>query len=214
MTIKLSFPPAWGLWLIVAVVLPMPSLASQLEDARQCTEEPQRLERLACFDGIFGTPVEASAGSAEPRAQRPQRWVRAYAQEQARTPDDGPLYSHTGAEAGHLVTLAALGTEPPRPVLALQCHNNITELSLMLPEPLDAERIRLGFSNGEDLWRVRDGGFVVSGGRGLPAIRVAKALTGRTDVRVTASHGKVDGLMFDLDGFGEAIGPLRSECGW
>ena len=108
MKTQLSFPPAWGLWLIVAVVLPMPSLASQLEDARQCTEEPQRLERLACFDGIFGTPVEASAGSAEPRAQRPQRWVRAYAQEQARTPDDGPLYSHTGAEAGHLVTLAAL----------------------------------------------------------------------------------------------------------
>lgn len=205
-------PRALSLTVMVAVMVP--AFASQLDEARQCTQEPQRLERLACFDGIFGTPVGATGASAAPQSLRPPRWVQAYAQEQARTPGDGPLYSNTGDQAGHLVTLAALGTEPPRPVLALQCHSNITELSLMLPDPLDAERVRLGFGGGEELWRVRDNGFVLSGGRGLPAIRIAKALVDRTDAHITASNGVVDGLMFDLDGLREAIGPLRAECGW
>ncbi|MGM0768538.1 MAG: type VI secretion system-associated protein VasI [Pseudomonadota bacterium] len=203
-----------ALWLVGAALSVAPALAGPLEQAQRCTEQPQRLERLACFDDIFGTPMDVTGVSADSQSARPPRWQQAYAQEQERTPGDGPLYSNTGDTAGHLVTLAALGTEPPRPVLALQCHNNITELSLMLPDPLDAERLRLGFGGSEDLWRVRDNGFVLSGGRGLPAIRVARALADRTDAHITSSHAAVDGLMFDLDGFRQAIGPLRAECGW
>ena len=30
--------------------------ADQLEDARLCTSEPQRLERLACFDEVLAPP--------------------------------------------------------------------------------------------------------------------------------------------------------------
>ena len=214
MTVSVSSGLLRALAGVLTVVLSAPVAAGQLDAARQCTQESQRLERLACFDAVFETPVAAQVSARPPEEQRPQRWIQVYSQEQSRQPGDGPLYVNTGDRAGHLVTLAALGAQPPRPVLALQCHNNITELTLMLPEPLDRERVRVGFGAGEDLWRVRDNGFVLSGGRGLPAIRVAKALSGQGDARIRSSDGRVDGLMFDLAGFREAIRPLRAECGW
>ncbi|AZT85456.1 type VI secretion system-associated protein TagO [Marinobacter sp. NP-4(2019)] len=203
-------------WLVITVFsgLCAPVAASQLDDARQCTQESQRLERLACFDAVFGTPFERTSATSAPDASRPARWRQAYAQEQTRVPGDGPLYRDTGDSAGQLVTLGALGSQPPRPILVLQCHNNITELALMVPTALETERVSLGFGAQRDLWRVRDNGFVVSGGRGLPAIRVAKGLLGRGDARISSSHGAVDGLMFDLEGFRDAIAPLRAECGW
>lgn len=191
-----------------------PVASSQLDDARQCTRESQRLERLACFDAVFGTPFEQLKATSAPHANRSARWRQAYAQEQARVPGDGPLYRETGDSAGQLVTLGALGSQPPRPILVLQCHNNITELALMLPTALETERVSIGFGARRDVWRVRDNGFVISGGRGLPAIQVTKGLLGRVDARISSSHGAVDGLMFDLDGFSDAIAPLRSECGW
>ncbi|WP_297792917.1 type VI secretion system-associated protein VasI [uncultured Marinobacter sp.] len=203
-------------WLVMTVFssLCAPVAASQLDDARQCTRESQRLERLACFDAVFGTPFERGRAASAPEASRPERWRLAFAQEQGRVPGEGPLYRNTGDSAGQLVTLGALGSQPPRPILMLQCHNNITELALMLPTALETERVSIGFGARRDMWRVRDNGFVVSGGRGLPAIRVAKGLMGRGDARISSSHGAVDGLMFDLEGFRDAIAPLRSECGW
>ncbi len=204
----------WWLAMTVFSSLCAPVAASQLDDARECTRESQRLERLACFDSVFGTPLEAASVTGVPEANRPERWLQAYAQEQGREPGDGPLYRDTRDRAGQLVTLGALGSQPPRPILMLQCHNNITELALMLPAALESERVSIGFGTQRDMWRVRDNGFVISGGRGLPAIRVAKALLARGDVRISASHSALDGLMFDLEGFRDAIRPLRSECGW
>ncbi|MFL1456303.1 type VI secretion system-associated protein VasI [Marinobacter sp. GN3S48] len=208
--------PSLRCWLAITLLISgfAPVAASQLDDARECTRESQRLERLACFDSVFGTPLETTSVTGAPEANRPERWLQAYAQEQAREPGEGPLYRDTGDRAGQLVTLGALGSQPPRPILALQCHNNITELSLMLPAALEAERVSIGFGAQRDAWRVRDNGFVVSSGRGLPAIRVAKALLGRGDARISSSHGALDGLMFDLEGFRDAIRPLRAECGW
>jgi type VI secretion system protein VasI len=112
----------------------------------------------------------------------------------------------------------ALGAKPPRPLLALQCHNNITELTLMLPEPLDAERVNLVLAAsetaGRSAWRVRDNGYVLSIGRGLPAIRAVKEIGPEADIRVYSENTDIDGLLFDLTGFENAIGPLRESCGW
>jgi len=119
--------------LSLAVSAPIQAGTSeQLSDARDCTGEPQRLARLACFDEVFGTPVSLTLPE-EMAGQQPERWRQAFAQEQRRRPDDGPIYRNTGQISGHLLTLSALGSMPPRPLLAIQCHNNITELSLMLP---------------------------------------------------------------------------------
>jgi type VI secretion system protein VasI len=198
--------------------------AGLLEEARRCTGETQRLERLACFDEVFGTPLAEPETGIKPGAglsdlKRSRRWREAYAQAGVEAAAGGGVsYRNTGQAAGLLVTVPALGAQPPRPLLALQCHNNITELTLMLPEPLGAERVSLGFGDsmaaGRSAWRVRDNGYVLSIGRGLPAIRAVKEIGSETDIRVYAENNRVDGLLFDLTGFENAIRPLRESCGW
>lgn len=188
-----------------------------LEDARQCTEETRRLERLACFDQVFRTPLAEAKGQIQ-QTLRPESWRQAYRQEEQRQPGEGPVYRDTGELAGHLVTIPALGTRPPRPLLAVQCHNNITELSLLVPSALGKERIRLEFEGSQEagpgLWRVRDDGFVVSAGRGLPSIRKARRLAALESTQLGSDSGQLDGLMFDLAGLAGAMRPLRKSCGW
>ncbi len=188
-----------------------PALADRMEPARACAQEANRLERLACYDDLFGMPIETAREARLPRGNQPERWRQAFAQAGDR---QAVMYRNTGDAAGHLVTVGALGTQPPRPLLVVQCHNNITELALMLPSALNAERITLGFGNGQADWRVRGGGYLVSGGRGLPAIRSIKAMTSVVDITLTANTSELDGLVFDLSGFSDAIQPLRSACGW
>lgn len=187
--------------------------SQQLAAARDCTTESQRLERLACFDEVFGTPVEVTIENIS-SGNQPERWRQAFAQEQRRKPGDGPLYRDTAELAGHLLTLSALGVKPPRPLLAVQCHNNITELTLMLPEAVAEERVTVDFGQGRQIWRVRDDGFVISGGRGLPAIRTVRNMAASSGVTVASSSSVVDGLMFDLTGFRDTLKPLREACGW
>lgn len=191
--------------------------SDRLQQAQACTGEPRRLARLACFDAVFNTPVSMSQTLAV-EAPRPPRWTETFAQEQNRKPRDAAIYRNTGSAAGHLVTVAALGALPPRPVMAVQCHNNITELSLMLPQPVADERIELAYQTASgphrQLWRVRDAGYVVSGGRGLPAISTLKELTRESQFALSASNAEVDGLVFDLSGLEQALEPLRQACGW
>lgn len=187
---------------------------TRLVEARACTEEPNRLERLACFDEVFGTPLaQYETGQHPGLVSQSERWRRVFAQAGG---DDtgGVVYRDTGAAAGHLVTVTALGVKPPRPVLSLQCHNNITELAIMLPEPLDRERVEVTLGPQRAHWRVRDEGLVVSAGRGLPAISTMLDVVNQPDVRLHAGTRELDGLLFDLNGFAEAIQPLRQACGW
>lgn len=188
------------------------SHAGQLDEARSCVQHPERLKRLACFDEVFGTPFAAQPAGAVVMATQPERWRQAFAQA---SDSDTAIYRDTGRAAGLLVTVPALGARPPRPLLVLQCSNNITELSVMLPEVLSAERVRIGLAGmTETSWRVRDDGFVVSAGRGLPAIQTVKTMLPERDIRLQASRPELNDLMFDLEGFADAIRPLREACGW
>lgn len=210
-------------WLVATALLvsSLPAASDEqqalLEQAHDCTGESRRLERLACFDRVFGTPLADVAEQVE-ESRRPESWHQAYRQEDERRPGQGPIYRNTGPLAGHLITIPALGTRPPRPLLALQCHNNITELSVVLPEAVSSERLQLSFggahSGDAGLWRVRDDGFVVSAGRGLPSIRKARGLATLQDTELSADNSQLDGLMFDLAGLNQAMKPLRKSCGW
>ena len=210
-------------WLVAAGLLAtsLPSVSADpqalLEQARDCTGETRRLERLACFDQVFRTPLADSKQQVR-ETLRPESWRQAYRQEDERRPGQGPIYRNTGPLAGHLITIPALGTRPPRPLLALQCHNNITELSVLLPEAVSSERLRLSFggdySSDSGLWRVRDDGYVVSAGRGLPSIRRARGLAALQDTELSADNSQLDGLMFDLAGLSQVMKPLRKSCGW
>lgn len=204
---------AFATCILAPPTLQASEISQQLVAAEACTSQTQRLERLACFDEVFNTPITFAMAEAA-GGQQPERWRQAFAQEQRRQPGDGPIYRNTGSISGHLVTLGALGSAPPRPLLAVQCHNNITELSLMVPQAIDEERLTMDFGQGQQTWRVRDSGYVVSGGRGLPAIRTILDMSDAPSVTVTSSNSRVHGLMFDLTDFANTLRPLREACGW
>ncbi|QBM18815.1 hypothetical protein MARI_29580 [Marinobacter sp. JH2] len=186
----------------------------RLSDAQACTEEPNRLARLACFDEVFATPLARyETGTSGAVIRQPERWRQAFSQA-GQNDASGPIYRNTGSAAGHMVTVAALGAQPPRPVLTLQCHNNITELTVMLPKPISRERVDVALASAPNQWRVRDEGLVVSAGRGLPAIRSVLEIVHQPDVRIQADIPELDGLLFDLTGYRDAISPLRQACGW
>ena len=184
-----------------------------LEQARECTDERGRLQRLACFDGIFATPLAVQSAYKEPQSPSSERWRQAYAQA-ASDNRNGWVYRDSGMAAGLLLTLPALGATLPRPLMVLQCHNNITELALMLPQPLAQDRVRVTVNGEPSLWRLRDDGYVLSAGRGLPSIALAKTLALMPQLQLQASAGSIDGLLFDLAGFSRAIKSLRNACGW
>lgn len=215
-SIKL-YAMSMGLFLALSGAAKAATMDETLAAARQCTQETARLERLACFDAVFETPLhaEADARAAMPGRQ-PTEWLAAYAQETRRTPQDGALRGQ--GDAGEMVTLPALGAVPPRPLLTVRCDNNITHFALMLPKPTSSERVRLTLASGASrqaqMWRVRDDGFVVSGGRGLPAIDTIKTLVNAPKLTLAADESSVDGLVFDLAGLRHALTPLREQCGW
>ena len=85
----------------------------RLTAAEACTEEANRLERLACFDEVFATPLALyQPGAGEPRVNRSERWRQAFALA-GKGDASGVIYRNTGATAGHLVTVTALGAKPP-----------------------------------------------------------------------------------------------------
>jgi len=198
-----------GLFLLTAA----PAYSGLLEQARECTGEPRRLQRLACFDGIFATPLAVQSAHEEPQTPSSERWRQAYAQA-AGDNRNGWIYRDSGMAAGLLLVLPALGATLPRPLMVLQCHNNITELALMLPQPLGQDRVRVNINGNRSLWRLRDDGYVLSAGRGLPSIALAKTLALMPQVQLQASASSINGLVFDLAGFSSAIKPLRNACGW
>ena len=97
---------------------------TRLSDAQACTEEANRLARLACFDEVFDTPLARyEAGASDAVINQPERWRQAFAQA-GQSDASGPIYRDTGSVAGHMVTVAALGAQPPRPVLEQACRSS------------------------------------------------------------------------------------------
>lgn len=188
---------------------------ASMAEAARCAELDSRAGRLACYDALF-RPVPNAGEAASPASPL---WRAAARQGQARREAESGLRVTADADRV-LLTAPALGTPPPRPTLVLACHDEITHFEIHLPEPAGAGRVdltlRLGAADRlQQTWRLRDGGRVLSGGRGLPAIETLRRLMagGTLTLESNAGHG-LDGLRFDLAGLRKALQPLRAQCRW
>lgn len=184
-----------------------------LENAHECAEQASRLERLGCYDALFRVPEKAPVT----RDPRPALWHAIRDQESARDGDDfGFLVREANGDV--LMSAPARGTSPPRPLLVISCENAITRFQLHLPNASQAPRTHLRLiTAGRELeqdWRIRDGGYVVSGGRGLPAIATLRQLLDASELVLGSDLAALDGLRFDLTGLREQLQPLRDTCRW
>ncbi|WP_258801129.1 type VI secretion system-associated protein VasI [Halomonas sp. DQ26W] len=184
-----------------------------LESAHDCAALDSRLDRLGCYDALF-LAVDSTSASDDPR---PALWHAINAQEAGRNGDEmGFLVSESQGDV--LMSAPALGAMPPRPQLVIACEKSITRFQLHLPralnEPRTALRLRAGGREQRQEWRVRDGGYVVSGGRGLPAIATLRQLLDAEELVLGSDLDVLDGLRFDLSGLRQHIQPLRDACRW
>lgn len=207
--------PCWVL-LLIAGLGSTQVLAEQhqamLDSALACVDETSRLERLSCYDDVFKT-----ADSAIEERELPDLWYAIERQERDRDSDDlGLIVGLTGDDA--LMSVPALGTTPPRPIMVMACEKQITRFQLHMPEPLNNARVDLRLTaNGTTIqqqWRVRDGGHVINGGRGLPAIETLRQLLGANEVTIESDVSSLNGLRFDISDLRQLIQPLREACRW
>lgn len=186
---------------------------TRLQAAEACADKPSRLGRLECYDGLFRASDAAAGGE----GARSPLWQAVAAQEAGRPEAAFGLRVRETADTV-LMSVPALGTVPPRPLLVISCDAAITRFQLHLSEPLAAPRAPLRLHGDgvalDQTWRVLDDGHVVSGGRGLPAIGTLKRLLGSERLRLSSERPALDGLRFDLHGLREAIRPLRRMCRW
>ncbi|MGR2738684.1 type VI secretion system-associated protein VasI [Billgrantia sp. Q4P2] len=182
-------------------------------EARECAIEPSRLDRLGCYDALFMTRDEPVASE----DLRPALWHSINAQEAEREGDDMGLLVRERSD-GVLISVPALGSVPPRPQLVIACEKTITRFQLHLPQALDAPRVQVRLRAGgrelEQVWQARDGGYVVSGGRGLPAIATLQQLLDADELTFGSDQAVLDGQRFEIAGLRQAIQPLRDACRW
>ncbi|HCR98493.1 MULTISPECIES: type VI secretion system-associated protein VasI [Halomonas] len=183
-----------------------------LKSAQTCAEETSRLERLNCYDALF---LEANLSVGE--NELPALWRAIERQESARPDDNVGLIVNESGESV-LISVPALGTTPPRPIMVVACERLITRFQLHLPTPISGARVDLQITgNGravQQQWRIRDGGRVVSGGRGLPAIDTLRQLLDANEVTLRSDIKELDGLRFNVAGLRQDIAPLREACRW
>lgn len=201
--------------LIVGALASAPLQAADntlLQQAQACTDEDSRVERLNCYDALF-----KDAAAADDASELPALWYAIERQEAARPADNvGLVVQQTDNSV--LISVPALGTTPPRPVMVMACEKLITRFQLHLATPLNDARVVVQLTgNGatiEQQWRVRDGGRVVSGGRGLPAIETLRQLLNASDITLRSDVAELDGLRFNVAGLRQDIQPLREACRW
>lgn len=190
--------------------------------AESCAQIPSKLERLACFDGLFHTQASTTVVPQEAINTNPypEAFKVAMESEKARQQGMSFISGHPlGATEDLWLTAPAVGALPPRPVLMLSCIDSISRVELMLPTPLKDGWALVGLQiNGiEQLsqrWLSDDTGFIFRTGRGLPAIQVMKALISGDDVHLRSANKEIDGLHFDTRELGRQIKSLRQSCRW
>ncbi|EGR4142336.1 type VI secretion system-associated protein TagO [Vibrio cholerae] len=190
---------------------------SQVEQAELCREIPARLERLACFDRVFATPLEQVAIA--PSNPYPAEWQRAMAALSESQSEAGWVLGTQGEGRGSSAWIAlpaqnrSSGETSP-PVLLLSCINNLSRIELALPKEVADARIQVSIRHETQFWRSDDHGVLFSSARGMPAIEMMKLAASESRLLLRSNAPFADGLQFDTRGVNEALDALRERCGW
>lgn len=189
-----------------------------VEQANQCREIPARLDRLACFDGVFATPLEEHA---TPVADNPypSEWNRAIEARDGLEPGEGwaLVVEGEGKDGSAWVALPAQNTtfaEQDAPVLLLSCINNLSRVELALPQEAADARIQVSVRGAMQYWRSDDYGVLFSSARGLPAIDMMKRIGNDSYLTLRSNSDLADGLQFNTRDLKHGLRALRERCGW
>jgi type VI secretion system protein VasI len=192
-----------------------------VQQAGQCREVKERLERLRCFDRVFKTPVERMHVIQRVRQQAPVSWIRAFdAADKTRQGEVMHVVSQGNGAAGDawLTLIASNDTsrfeKGQKPILMMSCIHNISRIDLAFPKAIPDARVKLSIGHSAQYWRSDDSGLLLSSGRGIPAIGLMKEMIKHRQIVLRSNSASVDGLLFDTSQLSDGLVPLRKRCGW
>lgn len=174
-----------------------------------CRQEISPLVRLACYDAL-GNEVTSSGDKVSAKSAT---WLAIQEQELARVPNSPPFLLRQDDGNGMAVL-----TRPVQggATLAIGCVNSITHIRLRLDAPWTSETVEVALdgqaARSSESWFIRDQGWLLEYGRGLPAIEELKRWLGHRQLQVQVANGVM--LQVDLSGLQEALVPLRQLCRW
>lgn len=192
--------------------------AEQLNQASECRNITPRLERLACFDHIFQTPL--AAPSEHEKEQYPPSWNRAMRPENFVDKNWIVVTEGEGKGSNAWIALTALNSKTKfgqnaKPVLMMSCIDNLSRVELALPNSVEDARVQISIRNRQpQLWRSDNTGVLMSSARGIPAIEMMKAMANEPHLVLRSNAAFVDGLMFETRDLHNALAALRERCGW
>lgn len=103
-------------------------------------------------------------------------------------------------------------------ILAVSCSHSISQLRLRLDAPWQGDLV-LSWLDGalspaapDANWFIRDDGYLLEYGRGLPAIDELRRWFGHDELRLQNGQGRE--IRLQLDGLSSALQPLRQLCHW
>lgn len=179
----------------------------------QCREEVSQLIRLSCYDKIN---VENKQTPTFDISAMGNIWRLAVEHEMKRenfTAGFIVTANNTGTYPV-IMTIPAMGYQPPRPILMLSCIDNITRMQIALPKKQTAGNIQLITDKTQlnSEWFLREDGYLLEASRGIPGIDEIKQLL--SSAKLTIKLANDEQLIFNISGINEEIKPLRSACHW
>lgn len=178
-----------------------------------CHQEPAPLLRLSCYDKIH--VIEKQNTTLDIRLMG-DTWQRIIEHEMQRKPHTAGFIISQPQKGTYpvLMTIPAIGHQPPRPVLMLSCIDNITRMQIALPWQQHTSDVRFitNKTQFDAQWFLREDGYLLESSRGLAGIEeIKRLLSGET---LTLKSRNNNPLTFNISGLNEEIEPLRSACHW
>ncbi|MGG4610584.1 type VI secretion system-associated protein VasI [Providencia sp. Me31A] len=185
------------------------------EELTQCRLESSQLIRLDCYDKIV-LSTASEPNSLPDIAQMGKTWRQAYEHEMKRVENTAGFLVSVPEDGEYpvIMTIPAIGFQPPRPVLMLSCIDNITRMQIILPNKQDAGSVMVSTDKTQFTaeWFLRENGYVLESSRGLPGIdEIKRLLSGE---KLTLKLTNNEKLTFNISGISQEIKPLRAACRW
>ncbi|OCG49099.1 type VI secretion system-associated protein [Gilliamella sp. Choc5-1] len=184
----------------------------------QCAKETSALTRLECYDKIL-YPNSKTPLQKEEVPQHSPLWFSIVEQEKTRK-EDSPYFilNTSNNDSQILLTTYAIGLQPPRPILAFSCIDNITRMQIVLFNPINHKNTKLKLVTENDVvkanWFVRDNGFIFESSRGLLGIEQIKRILNAKSLTLKSDDPMLNDLVFNVSTLNSSIKVLRTACHW
>ncbi|CAH0537433.1 hypothetical protein VMF7928_01107 [Vibrio marisflavi CECT 7928] len=200
----------------------------QIAKANQCREINNNLQRLACFDNLFNTPLRPAKAD-KFNEEKPLAWQWAISSESNRSNSADTqgafLFNQndTLKLGKHIwLTAPAVNANPrvpgtDQPILMLSCVENISRVELVFPTAINVNKVPvtlLGNPTITQQWVSDSSGYVLRTGRGLPAVKLMKSMLSTPRLVMRSSIPELNGLTFNTSHLSSLIKPMRQACHW